>query len=82
MNVLIHHGSIILLARRVENIDMDCLTINGNLSGIGVFNGWIVVTFEDVLDELKSETALSHSSIPEENHIEAWTRSGECSCLD
>ena len=74
MDMLICHGPIIFLSSSVENVDMNCLTIDGNLPGISVFDGWVMVAFEAVVGKLESEAALAHTSVPEENHIEASTR--------
>ena len=68
-HVLVPHGAVLLLARRVQDVQQTRLSVNDDLLPIAVLNGRIVLVNKMVLNQLNGQSTLSHTSGSDNNQL-------------
>ena len=61
-HVLVPHGAVLLLARRVQDVQQTRLPVDDDLLPVAVLDGGVVLVHEVVLDQLDGEGGLAHAS--------------------
>lgn len=68
-HVELAHGGELFGAGRVHDLEHDLAAIDIDLLAVGVFDRWVIAFYEDALDELGCQTALTHASRPDDRYV-------------
>lgn len=69
-HILLAHGTELLLAGRIENIQLRGHIVYDALFGVGIFDGGIVISYKVALYELDGDSRLANTATTHNNQLE------------